>query len=119
MKPNGTINITPPASEVGNDEVETFDNTTNNNNRRSGSARKRQSKELQPDDFQPQTHKKSRRSLIDDYFVKDTGSSQVENKPTVKGEDEDEYEVEAIIDVSKLQVGEVAIKVAKLFIGGS
>lgn len=115
VKTNGTINITPPASEVGNDDVAVLDNAINNN-RRSGSARKRDSKEFQSDGSQPQTHKKSRRSLIDDYFSKDVGSSQVVEKPPAEGEDEDVYEVEAIVDISKSQVGEVVVEAATLMV---
>ncbi|KAK3856875.1 hypothetical protein Pcinc_036828 [Petrolisthes cinctipes] len=99
VKPNGTISITPPASEVGNDEVEVTDSTINN----CGITRKRHSKEFKPDESHTPSYKKSKRSLIDDYLIKDVKSSQVVDRTPSKSEDEDVFEVESIVDIAKTQ----------------
>lgn len=88
--------ITPPASEVGSDEVlaRNLEHTYDENKRKSRDSPK-----------SPQMNKRPRRSLIDSYLVKEDSSVKKGKEEEEDDDDEEEFEVQSIIDLKKTQVG--------------
>ncbi|MPC11997.1 hypothetical protein E2C01_004674 [Portunus trituberculatus] len=91
-KVSGSASITPPASEVGNDEIlaTSLDTTDNDRKRKS-----RTSTELPS----PKS-KRLRRTLIDDYMTRKDGSK---NSGGDEPQEEEEFEVQSIVDMRKSQ----------------
>lgn len=90
-KATGFAGITPPASEVGNDEIlvtslETADNDKKRKNRTSTELPSPKNKRL-------------RRTLIDDYMTKKDGSKNSGDEQ----QEEEEFEVQSIIEMKKSQ----------------
>lgn len=98
-KGNGVAGITPPASEVGNDEIlaRTLENTDNDNKKR---------KSRVSDESSPKA-KRPRRTLINDYFTKneDNEKSPKQDEEEEDEEEEEEFEVGSIINMKRSQVG--------------
>lgn len=99
-KTTAEAGITPPASEVGSDEIlaRNLENTCGTNKRKTR------------DSESPKRSKRPRRSLIDSYLIKDGSSakkSEKEEKEDDDDDDEEEFEVESIIDFKKSQVSPV------------
>ncbi|KAG0729045.1 Histone-lysine N-methyltransferase SUV39H2 [Chionoecetes opilio] len=99
-KSSGVAGITPPASEVGNDEIlsRSLDTSGLSQRRRKG----RSSSESSP------KNKRLRRTLIDDYLtkkeeVKTTSEEDKEEGQEDEDEEEQEFEVQSIIDLKKIQ----------------
>uniref|UniRef100_A0A0P4WF97 Histone-lysine N-methyltransferase n=1 Tax=Scylla olivacea TaxID=85551 RepID=A0A0P4WF97_SCYOL len=89
---SGFAGITPPASEVGNDEILAIAiETTDNNNKR----KNRTSAELPS----PKS-KRLRRTLIDDYMTRKDGHKNSEGD---EQQEEEEFEVLSIVDMKKSQ----------------
>ncbi|XP_050726500.1 histone-lysine N-methyltransferase SUV39H2-like [Eriocheir sinensis] len=90
-KTSGVAGITPPASEVGSDEIlaRNLENTCG------GMKRKTRASES------PQKSKRPKRSLIDSYLIKDESVSKKTKEE--EDEEEEEFEVESIIDFKKTQ----------------
>lgn len=100
-KTSGVAGITPPASEVGSDEIL----ARNHENTCGGMKRKTRASES------PQKSKRPKRSLIDSYLIKnESGVKKTKEEEEEDDEEEEEFEVESIIDFKKTQVSRAPLK---------
>ena len=107
-KVSGFAGITPPASEVGNDEILAISLDTTDNDKKivatsldtTDEDRKRKSRTST--ELPIPKSKRPRRTLIDDYITKENGSN---NSAGDAEQEEEEFEVQSIVDMKKSQVG--------------
>lgn len=92
-KNGGVGGITPPASEVGSEEIL----ARNLENTQGGTKRKTRLSSVSP-----QKSKRPKRNLIDTYLLKEKASKKEGEEED--DEEEEEFEVQSIVDLKKSQV---------------